>query len=83
MPQGAEADQKHFRHPNIVPLYDVGDQDGLRAGAARLHEILDNYGVANTFEIYSGTHTSAVAVRFQNFVMPFFGKNLCSGKNCI
>jgi S-formylglutathione hydrolase FrmB len=62
---------------------DVGDQDGLRAGAAKLHEILDDYGVANTFEIYPGTHTSAVAVRFQNFVMPFFGKNLCSGKNCM
>src|SRR5262249_44742255 len=61
---------------------DVGDQDGLRAGAARLHEILDSYGVANTFEIYPGTHTSAVAVRFQNFVMPFFSKNLCAGKNC-
>ncbi len=62
---------------------DVGDQDGLRAGAAKLHEILDSYGVANTFEIYSGTHTSAVAVRFQNFVMPFFSKNLCSGKSCM
>jgi S-formylglutathione hydrolase FrmB len=61
---------------------DVGDQDGLRAGAAKLHEILDSYVVANTFEIYPGTHTSAVAVRFQNFVMPFFGKNLCSGKTC-
>ena len=62
---------------------DVGDQDGLRVGAAKLHEILDSYGVANTFEIYSGTHTSAVAVRFQNFVMPFFSKNLCSSKNCM
>jgi hypothetical protein len=62
---------------------DVGDQDGLRAGAARLHEILDSYGVANTFEVYPGTHTSAVAVRFQNFVLPFFSKNLCSGKNCM
>src|SRR5262249_29970707 len=61
---------------------DVGDQDGLRAGAARLHEILDNYGIANTFEIYAGTHTSAVAVRFQKFVLPFFSKNLCSGRNC-
>src|SRR5207249_11827053 len=49
---------------------DVGDQDGLRAGAAKLHEILDNYGIANTFEIYTGTHTSAVADRFQNHVMP-------------
>jgi enterochelin esterase-like enzyme len=62
---------------------DVGDQDGLRTGAQKLHDILDSYGVANTFEVYPGTHTSAVAVRFQNFVMPFFSKNLCSGKNCI
>ncbi|MES1260721.1 MAG: alpha/beta hydrolase-fold protein [Acidobacteriota bacterium] len=61
---------------------DVGDQDGLRAGAAKLHEILDSYGIANSFEIYPGTHTSAVAVRFQNFVMPFFSKSLCSGKGC-
>ncbi|MFL6414410.1 MAG: alpha/beta hydrolase [Bryobacteraceae bacterium] len=61
---------------------DVGDQDGLRVGAAKLHDILDTYGIANTFEIYSGTHTSAVADRFQNHVMPFFNKNLCSGQDC-
>lgn len=61
---------------------DVGDQDGLKAGAQKLHEILDAYKIPNTFEIYSGTHTSAVAVRFQNFVMPFFSKNLCTGKDC-
>jgi S-formylglutathione hydrolase FrmB len=61
---------------------DVGDQDGLKVGAEKLHEILDTYGIANTFEIYSGTHTSAVADRFQNHVMPFFNKNLCSGKDC-
>ncbi len=61
---------------------DVGDQDGLRVDAGKLHEILDNSGVANTFEIYSGTHTSAVADRFQNYVIPFFAKRLCSGKDC-
>jgi enterochelin esterase-like enzyme len=61
---------------------DVGDQDGLRAGAKELHEILDTYGIANTFEIYSGTHTSAVAVRFQNSVMPFLSKSLCATSNC-
>jgi hypothetical protein len=61
---------------------DVGDQDGLRAGAKELHEILDTYGIVNSFEIYPGTHTSAVAVRFQNFVMPFFSKNLCAGTAC-
>jgi enterochelin esterase-like enzyme len=61
---------------------DVGDQDGLRVDAGKLHQILDNYGVANAFEIYAGTHTSAVADRFQNHVMPFFSKNVCSGKDC-
>ena len=61
---------------------DVGDQDGLRFDATKLHEILDHYGVANSFEIYSGTHTSAVADRFQNHVMPFFSKNLCFTADC-
>jgi hypothetical protein len=32
---------------------DVGDQDGLRFDATKLHEILDNYGIANSFEIYA------------------------------
>jgi len=44
---------------------DVGDQDGLRTDTAKLHDILDKYGVANNFEVYSGTHTSAVADRFR------------------
>jgi len=58
---------------------DVGDQDGLRADAGRLHDALDQYGIANTFEIYSGTHTSDVAVRFQEHVMPFFSRTLSFG----
>jgi S-formylglutathione hydrolase FrmB len=58
---------------------DVGDQDGLRFDAGKLHEILDNYGVANSFEIYPGTHTSAIADRFQNHVLPFFAHNLDFG----
>ena len=62
---------------------DVGDQDGLRMGAGKLHEALDNYGIANTFETYHGTHTSAVADRFQNHVLPFFSKTLCFGKGCM
>jgi S-formylglutathione hydrolase FrmB len=61
---------------------DVGDQDSLRTDTIKLHETLDRYGIANSFEIYSGTHTSAVAVRFQNYVMPFFSRNLCAGRNC-
>lgn len=61
---------------------DVGDKDGLKAGSERLHEALDRYGITHGFEVYSGTHTSAVAVRFQNHVMPFFSKNLCFDKKC-
>jgi S-formylglutathione hydrolase FrmB len=61
---------------------DVGDQDGLRFDATKLHDILDNYGVVNSFETYPGTHTSAVADRFQNHVMPFFSKNLCFKAGC-
>ncbi|WP_348261558.1 alpha/beta hydrolase-fold protein [Telmatobacter sp. DSM 110680] len=61
---------------------DVGDQDGLRFDATKLHTILDNYGIANSFEIYAGTHVSAVADRFQNHVLPFFSKNLCFTADC-
>jgi hypothetical protein len=55
---------------------DVGDQDGLRVDTATLHTVLESYGVSNSLEIYSGTHTSAVAFRFQDFVIPFFSKYL-------
>jgi S-formylglutathione hydrolase FrmB len=55
---------------------DVGDQDGLRVDSSKLHDVLDKYGIANSFEMYSGTHTSKVADRFQNHVMKFFSQNL-------
>jgi hypothetical protein len=48
----------------------------------KLHDVLDRYGIANSFEIYHGNHTSAVADRFQNHVMPFFNKNLCAKESC-
>jgi S-formylglutathione hydrolase FrmB len=61
---------------------DVGDQDGLRVDAGKLHDVFDTYGIANSFEIYHGTHTSAVADRFQNHVIPFFSQSLCSSNSC-
>jgi enterochelin esterase-like enzyme len=61
---------------------DVGDQDGLRVDAGKMHDVMDQYGITNGFEIYHGTHTSAVADRFQNHVMPFFSKNLCFEASC-
>jgi S-formylglutathione hydrolase FrmB len=61
---------------------DVGDQDGLRVDTGKLHDVLDKYGIANSFELYHGTHTSAVADRFQNHVMKFFSQNLCFEGSC-
>jgi S-formylglutathione hydrolase FrmB len=61
---------------------DVGDQDGLRVDAGKLRDVLDKYGIVNSFEIYPGTHTSAVADRFQNHVLPFFSKSLCFQASC-
>lgn len=61
---------------------DVGDRDNLRSDTAKLHGVLDTYGVKHGFEIYHGTHTSAVADRFQNHVLPFFSRNLCFTAGC-
>jgi S-formylglutathione hydrolase FrmB len=61
---------------------DVGDQDGLRTDTGKLHDVMDAYQIANTFEIYKGTHTSAVADRVQNHVLPFFSQNLCFAARC-
>jgi len=59
---------------------DVGDQDGLKVDAGKLHDILDGYGVANSFEIYPGTHVSNVAFRVQDHVIPFFSEHLVFDK---
>jgi enterochelin esterase-like enzyme len=66
------AQLKQYRAISI----DVGDTDNLKADAGRLHDVLTAYGIAHGFEIYPGTHTSKVAVRFQDHVLPFFGKSL-------
>jgi S-formylglutathione hydrolase FrmB len=61
---------------------DVGDRDGLRVGTARLHEVMASYGIANEFEVYPGDHTSGIAVRFQDHVLPFFSRHLCASAGC-
>ena len=61
---------------------DVGDQDGLKVDTGKLHDILDEYAIKHGFEIYPGTHTSKVADRFQNHVLPFFSQNLCFQAGC-
>jgi S-formylglutathione hydrolase FrmB len=60
----------------VAIAMDVGDQDRLKIDAGTFHDTLDSYGIANSFEIYSGTHTSAVADRIQSHVLPFFSRTL-------
>ena len=55
---------------------DVGDKDSLVTDTRRLHEALKAQGIPSTFEVYTGDHTSHVAIRFQDHVLPFFGRNL-------
>jgi len=61
---------------------DVGDQDFLRTDTAKLRDALTKYGISAAFEEYSGTHTSRIADRFQNHVLPFFAGHLCFETNC-
>jgi enterochelin esterase-like enzyme len=61
---------------------DVGDQDRLKDDTGKLHDVLDKYGIAHSFEVYPGTHTSRVADRFQNHVLKFFSQSLCYQAGC-
>jgi S-formylglutathione hydrolase FrmB len=55
---------------------DGGDKDGLTKDATIMHEQLDSFGVANTFEIYAGDHTSGIVERFRTKVLPYFAEHL-------
>jgi enterochelin esterase-like enzyme len=61
---------------------DVGDEDPGREDARQLEAAFARYGLGVQFEVYHGTHTSAVADRFQNHVLPFFSANLCHAMPC-
>ena len=50
--------------------------NNLKIDTSKLHDVLTNYGIKHDFEIYSGTHTSDVAVRVQEHVVPFFSRTL-------
>jgi enterochelin esterase-like enzyme len=55
---------------------DVGDMDNLKNDTGKLHDVLTAYDIKHDFEIYPGTHTSNVAIRFQDYVLPFFSRTL-------
>jgi enterochelin esterase-like enzyme len=55
---------------------DGGDKDGLTKDATTLHGELEQFGVANSFEVYDGNHVNRIAERFQSKVLPFFAQHL-------
>ena len=55
---------------------DVGDRDGLKSDTQKLHDRLLEYGIENSLEIYEGDHTNRLGFRFQDHVLPFFGRHL-------
>jgi S-formylglutathione hydrolase FrmB len=55
---------------------DVGDKDGLAASNRQLSEVLTQYGIRNSFELYEGDHTNRIAARVETKVLPFFSNHL-------
>ncbi len=55
---------------------DAGDQDPVPAGMQRLHELLDNYGIRHSLEIYPGDHVNRINERLTSKVLPFFAAQL-------
>lgn len=61
--------------------FDAGDKDrGIAAAIKTLDGILNRYELPHKFEIYEGTHTSAIPERIENKTMPFFSKYLAFEK---
>jgi S-formylglutathione hydrolase len=61
--------------------FDAGDKDtGIAATIKTLDGILNRYELRHTFEIYEGTHTSAIPERIESKTMPFFSNNLAFEK---
>lgn len=57
--------------------FDAGDRDvGIANTIRTLDQMLTGYGLAHTFEIYSGDHISAINERLQTHVLPFFSEHL-------
>ena len=54
---------------------DIGNMDRT-ADIENLHARLNDYGIANTLDIYEGDHTNRLGFRFQDHVLPFFGEHL-------
>ena len=59
---------------------DVGDKDGLLRDDTLIHNEFDGFGVEHEWAVYDGDHVNKIAQRFDEVVLPFFGKHLDMGK---
>lgn len=56
---------------------ETGDQDFIAVdGSRRLHELLDGYSIANTYEVYGGDHVNRIHDRLTTKLMPYFSTRL-------
>jgi len=66
--------------PNLKKMkaiaLDVGLQDNLIVSNKVLVDALTRFGVRHTFETYEGDHSSRIAQRMEEKVLPFFSQNL-------
>lgn len=67
--------------PNLKKLhaiaFDAGAQDaGIASSIKVLDQVLKDYQIPHTFEIYEGTHVSRIAERIETKMLPFFSGNL-------
>ena len=69
------ANAANLKRYNAIAI-DVGDKDGLIRDNTALHEAMDRFGVANSFEVYDGDHGNRVSSRFEAKVVPFFSNTL-------
>lgn len=57
--------------------FDAGDRDaGIAQTVRALDQVLTDYGIPHTSEIYQGDHVNRIAVRIETKMMPLFSANL-------
>ena len=57
--------------------FDVGNEDrGIAAASKELDQVLSNYSIEHTFEVYEGDHVNRIAERIRTKMLPFFSAHL-------
>ncbi|MEQ9440040.1 MAG: alpha/beta hydrolase-fold protein [Cyclobacteriaceae bacterium] len=57
--------------------FDVGNEDrGIATASKELDQVLTDYDIDHSFEVYEGDHINGIAGRIQTHMLPFFSKHL-------